>query len=127
MPMKHYRGPRASQLDKARTCANDRFTCRKLIAALLICGWISLSGFDVVEDLDEIPGCVAVSNTSNDRSISKRGGWMSLANNLVESANRIQQVDVVPIRLIPTIATFAQLFDFRRCSQLHKIYRVFLI
>lgn len=28
---------------------------RKLIAALLILGWISLSGFDLVEDLDEVP------------------------------------------------------------------------
>ena len=101
--------------------------CRKLIAALLILGWISLSGFDVVEDLDEIPGCVAVSNASTDSSTSKRGGWGPLANNIVESANRTQQADVALVRVIPTVLTFVQLFDFRRRSQLHKLYRVFLI
>ena len=101
--------------------------CRKLIAALLILGWTSLSGFDVVEDLDEIPGCAAVSNASPDGSTSKRGGWGPLANNIVESANRIQQVDVAPVSPFPAIFNFAQLFDFRRHSQLHKLYRVFLI
>ena len=90
-------------------------------------GWISLSGFDVIEDLDEIPGRVAVSNASTDGLTSKPGGWGPLANNIVESANRIQQVDVALVRFIPTIFNFAPLFDFRRHSQLHKLYRVFLI
>jgi hypothetical protein len=58
--------------------------CRRLIAVLLILGWISLSGFDVVEDLDEIPGQVTISSASPDNNpISKRGGWGPLANNIV--------------------------------------------
>jgi hypothetical protein len=66
---------------------------RKVIAALLIVGWVSFSGFDVVEDLDEMPGQIAVSSRSADGSAdSKRGGWGPLANNIIESAYRTQQV-----------------------------------
>src|SRR6266550_2054107 len=79
--------------------------CRKILVALLILGWISLSGFDLIEDLDEIPGQVAVSSASPlDSSTSKRGGWGPLANNIVESAaNLTQQADVTLISFIPTI------------------------
>lgn len=102
--------------------------CRKLIAALLIVGWISLSGFDVVEDLDEIPGQVAVSSTSPaNSSTSKRGGWGPLANNIVESANRTEQADVAVIAVTPTAFYFDPVFAFRRHFQLYKLYRVFLI
>ncbi len=102
--------------------------CRKLFAVLLILGWISLSGFDVVEDLDEIPGQVAVSSTSpDDSSTSKRGGWGPLANNIVESANRTQQADVALVRFTPTIFDPNPVLDFRGHLQLHKLYRVYLI
>ena len=105
-----------------------RRVCRKLIAALLILGWISLSGFDVVEDLDEIPGQLAVSSTSpDDSSTSKRGGWGPLANNIVESANRTQQADVALVSFTPTIFDPHPVLDFRRHFALHKLYRVFLI
>lgn len=102
--------------------------CRKLIAVLLIFGWISLSGFDLVEDLDEIPGQVAVSSTSPDgSSTSKRGGWGPLANNIVESANHTQQDDVGLVSFTPTIIDPGPSLDFRRHFQLYKLYRVFLI
>jgi hypothetical protein len=102
--------------------------CRKLIAALLIIGWVSLSGFDLVEDLDEVPGQVAVSNSpSHDSSTSKRGGWGPLANNIIESANRIQQVDSALVSFAPTIFDFDAVPVFRRHFQLHKLNRVFLI
>jgi hypothetical protein len=101
---------------------------RKLIAVLLILGWVSLSGFDVVEDLDEISGQVAVSSSSPDSSsTSKRGGWRPLANNIVESANRIQQTNFALVSVTPTILDSVLVLDFRGHSQLHKFFRVFLI
>ena len=104
--------------------------CRKLVAALLILGWISLSGFDVVEDLDEVPGEVAVSTASPDESsTSKRGGWGPLANNIVESANHAQRADFAPVRFTPppTIFDPDTILDFRRHIYLHKLYHAFLI
>lgn len=105
-----------------------RRMCRRLLAALLIIGWVSLSGFDVVEDLDEVPGQVAVSTSSpDDSSTSKRGGWGPLANNIIESANRTQQVNSALVSFTPTIFAFDPVPVFRRHFQLHKLYRVFLI
>jgi len=102
--------------------------CRKLIAALLIFGWTSLSCFDVVEDLYEIPGQVAVSSTSPDgSSTSKRGGWGPLANNIVEFANHTQQDNFGLVSFTPTIIDPDPVLDFRGHFQLHKLYRVFLI
>jgi len=102
--------------------------CRKFIAGLLILGWTSLSGFDVVEDLDEIPGQIAVSSTSpDDSSTSKRSGWGPLANNIVESANRTQPADVALVSFTPTIFDPDPVLDFRRHFQFYKLYRVFLI
>jgi hypothetical protein len=101
---------------------------RKLVAALLIFGWVSLSCFDVVEDLDEIPGQVAISSSSpDDSSTSKLGGWGPLANNIIESANRPERADVGIITVKPTAFYFDPVFNFRRHFQLHKLYRVFLI
>jgi hypothetical protein len=102
--------------------------CTSLIAALLIIGWIGLSGFDVIEDLDEVPGQPAVSSPPDaDTSTSKRGGWGPLANNIVESANRTQPTHIALVSLISTFATFDLTSDFRRHFPLHKLYRVFLI
>ena len=102
--------------------------CIRLIAALLILGWVSLSGFDVVEDLDEVPGQAAVSNTApGDGSASKRGGWGPLANNIIESANRTQPASIGVVGFTPTIFDFDPVPILRRHFQLHKLYRVFLI
>jgi hypothetical protein len=101
--------------------------CSKAIAALVILGWISLSGFDVVEDLDEVPGQRALSDSSPyDNTNAKRGGWGPLANNMVESANRTQRAEIT---IVSCIATFAieSFPDIRRHFRLHKLYRVFLI
>jgi hypothetical protein len=100
--------------------------CRKLTVALLILGWISLSGFDVVEDLDEIPGQVSVSSSSPINS-AKVGGRGPLANNMVESANRTRAADPAPVSFFEGVFDFDPAPDFRRHFQLHKLYRVFLI
>lgn len=105
-----------------------RRMCKRLLAALLILGWISLSGFDVVEDLDEAPGQVAVSKAPADgSSVTKRGGWGPLANNIVESANRTKQIDFPLATFASPVFYFDLLVELHRRSPLHKLYRVFLI
>ena len=105
-----------------------RRMCRRLLAVLLILGWVSLSGFDVVEDLDEAPGQTAVSTApDHEGSSSKRGGWGPLANNIVESANRIQDTTVVLISIAETGFDYEPVFQFQKHFQLHKLHHVFLI
>ena len=101
--------------------------CRKIAAVLLILGWISLSGFDVLEDLDGVPGQATLSGASDNSSNAKFHAWAPLANNIVESANRIQQTVLALVNFTPTLFDCATLLEFRRHSQLHKRYRVFLI
>jgi hypothetical protein len=101
---------------------------RRLIAAFVIVGWISLSGFDVVEDLDEAPGKAALSRGFPDASAgSKRGGWGPLANNIIESANGIEQIKPAFVSSAATFVAFRAASDSRRHFQLHKLYRIFLI
>lgn len=101
---------------------------KQLIVILLVIGWISLSGFDLVEDLDEIPGPVTISSNSQDGgATAKRGGWRPLANNIVESAGSTQRVDVAGVSFTSTAFESEPVFDFRRDISLHKLYRVFLI
>ena len=101
--------------------------CRKLIAALLILGWISLSCFDVVEDLDEIPTQAAISSSSPDSSSSKISGWGPLLNNIVEFANFAERPDFLLVSFTPTTLEFDPIVDFRAHINLHKLYHVFLI
>lgn len=104
-----------------------RRMCRKIAAILLILGWVSLSGFDVVEDLDGVSGQAALLSASDSSSSAKVHAWAPLANNMVESANRIQQTDLALVDFTPTLFDCDTLLEFRRHSQLHKLYRVFLI
>jgi len=100
--------------------------CKKVIASLLIAGWVILSGFAVLEDL-EFPDGAAVARLRDLSSQSIVAGGEFLTNNIVESAYRIQQAycDLVG----PTILTlnFDAVPDFRAYFQLHKLYHVFLI
>jgi hypothetical protein len=101
---------------------------RRVVSTLLIVGWISLSGFDVVEDLDEVPGQTQLSKTADDAANgSKRGGWGPLANNIIESASRIKQVTVETVVFTPTIFRHESPPIIQKHSQLHKLFRVFLI
>ncbi len=102
--------------------------CRKLLAALLILGWISLSCFDVVEDLDEIPGQAAVSHGSPDNANSKIWGWGPLLHNIVEFANSAERPDFALFSFTDTIPIHDPILDeFRGYIHLHKLYHVFLI
>ena len=102
--------------------------CRKFAAVLVVLGWISLSCFDVVEDLDEIPDQVGVwSSSPDDSSTATRAGAAPLANNIIESANETEPTNVGPISFTPIAFKFNRVSDLRRHLQLHKLYRVFLI
>lgn len=101
--------------------------CRRLVAALLVIGWVSLSGFDVVEDLDEIPGQAAVSRSAEEESSSSKRAMGPLANNIIESANRTPLTISAPVSSFHTTFCFDHAFIFHRHAQLHKLYRVFLI
>jgi hypothetical protein len=114
-------------LDKSWDWADYPAMCRKVIATLLIAGWIILSGFDVLEDL-EFPGGVAVSRLSHDPSSTPTvAGWGALANNIVESAYRIQQASFDLVGSTTLTLDLDSVPDFRAYFQLHKLYHVFLI
>jgi hypothetical protein len=101
---------------------------KKLLAVLLIGGWVILSAIDLVEDLIEISGHVVVSSASaQDGSTGKFGGWGPLANNIVESATRTPSVHVSVGSYTAIEFDPASVSDFPRCYQLYKFYRVFLI
>lgn len=101
--------------------------CNKFVAIFLIFGWVSLSGFDVVEDLGGLSAKTSLASAAND-SLKFRGhAWGPLANNIVESANRIQSNDLALVNVAPTRFASDSLLEFRRHSQLHKLYQVFLI
>jgi hypothetical protein len=99
---------------------------RRVVAALLVIGWISLSGFDVVEDLDEALGQIQLSGSKDSAQGSKRA-MGSLANNMIESASRTKPVNLAIENFALSIFRFEPLTEFRKHVQLHKLYRVFLI
>ena len=100
---------------------------RRKIAILLIAGWVVLSCFDVLEDL-EFPGGATVSKLGHGPgSASSVAGWGALANNIVESAHRIVQAYVDLVSATVFSPDLHSVPDFRAYFQLHKRYRVFLI
>jgi hypothetical protein len=102
--------------------------CRRVIVALIVLGWVSLSCFDVVEDLDEILGGVAVSSTrDHSTSSSKQEKWRPVANDIVESAGYTEQADAAPASLFQVIFDLDPVLHCCRYFQRHKLYRVFLI
>jgi hypothetical protein len=85
---------------------------KRVLAALIILGCISLSGFDVVEDLDEVPGQSQLSEP--------------LPNNIIESASRTKATTFEAVTFSPIIFHYVGPAEFRKHS-LHKLFRVFLV
>jgi hypothetical protein len=86
---------------------------KNILAALLIVGWIILSGID----FDQIPGQAALSTVSpQDFTVSKFSGLGIFADTIVESANFEQCISHLDTGL-----------DFEKHFQRHKLYHVFLI
>ena len=98
---------------------------RKVFATLLIVGWVILSGFDVLEDL-EFPGQASLS-ISHNADPTATVGWGLLANNIVESAYRLHQVYIVPVESTTVAFDPDAVLDIHTYFQLHKLYHVFLI
>ena len=99
----------------------------KVCALFLIFGWVLLSGWDLVEDLSEIPGRGVISSASSPDSLKRTRHGGALANNIVESATRLPQAPFELASLAVFIIDVDLDFDFRRYFRLHKLYRVFLI
>jgi hypothetical protein len=100
---------------------------RNVVAGLLILGWITLSGFDLLEDFKHLHGQLLVSSASSPEHIKSRDGRGTLANNIVESATRIPERTIAPCRSTDTIVDGSPIVDFRGYFLRHKLYRVFLI
>jgi hypothetical protein len=101
---------------------------RRVLPALLVLAWISLSGIDVAEDLGEIPSDSVVSTAPNDVAPgSKQDGWGHLANDMIESVSRTKQANVLLVTFAPIIFYIELTTDFRKHSQVHKLHQVFLI
>jgi hypothetical protein len=105
-----------------------RRMCRRCLAVLLVIGWVSLSGLDLVEDLDQISSQVDFSSASpQDQSKSNLSGWGTLANNIIETANQILQDSGTLFIFTSIIFNVDAFLDFRIYFPLHKLYQVFLI
>jgi hypothetical protein len=100
---------------------------RKILAVLLVCSWVILSGFDLLEDLRS-PQQLILSAASHERnSPAKIGRSGPLVNNIVESALERLRPYVVAFSSQATAFPFKGLLDFRPYLPLHKRYCVFLI
>jgi hypothetical protein len=100
---------------------------RRRLAVLLITGWVILSCFDVLEDL-EFPNGPTVSQLGHDPgSGSNVAGWGALANNIIESAHRITHNYVDVLRSNALSPYLAPVTIFRAHFQLHKLYHKLLI
>ena len=100
---------------------------RRVVAALLVFGWISLSGFDVVEDLDEAPGQAHVSTAPDESGAGLKRAMGALANNIIESASRTKAINLAPVDFGVIAFRIEPVTEFHKHSQLHKLFRVFLI
>lgn len=98
---------------------------KRLLALLLVFSWISLSGFDVTEDLD-LPDQIEF-HSSTDSPIATDGPAGLLAGNIVETANNTQSRCANLLEQFVTVKTIYTPHHPEKTSKLHKIYRVFLI
>jgi len=100
----------------------------RILASVLIAGWVILSGFDLIEDLDEVPGQVAISTApSQDAKSPKLGGWGTFANNMVECAHLGKQNESVRIEHTNFPCSSFTLVDVLKTAELHKLHHVLLI
>ena len=100
---------------------------RNVIAGLLILGWITLSGLDLLEDFKHLHGQLLVSSASSPEHVKSRDEWGTLANNIVESATHIPESTIAFSRSTVTVGSGSPIIDFRGYFLRHKLYRVFLI
>jgi hypothetical protein len=98
----------------------------KLLAVLLVFGWVSLSAFDLLEDLKLPSGDSAY--TQSGKSHSRNWSRLpNLANNIVESAVTAHGAHSPLLRLNDFEPVIHLLWSSPRVLELHKLHRVFLI
>jgi hypothetical protein len=98
----------------------------RLLAVLLIFGWVALSAIDLLEDLKLPSGDSAYAQAGKAHSPC----WnrhASLANNMVESAVGASTVYAPLFRENDSEPTLHLLWSTPRVLELHKLHRVFLI
>jgi hypothetical protein len=100
---------------------------RNLIVSLLILGWVALSGLDLLEDLKHLPGQVLVSDASSSDKVKSNRDWGALANNIVESANRVPETVAALCAPAVLVGGVEAAVDFRGYFRRHKLYQVYLI
>lgn len=100
---------------------------RKTLATLLVCGWIILSGFDLLEDLHSSDQTSVKKGSQERTSPSMAGGLGTLANNIVETALRPKRLYTVLFSSSNVALALDATFEVRTSFRLHKLYRVFLI
>lgn len=100
---------------------------RSLIAGLLIVGWISLSGLDLLEDFTPFSGPVLEMDRAAHAGTPPRDGAGAFANNIVESANRAPEAVAAFHTSDVRTGADGTAVDFRGYFLRHKLYRVYLI
>jgi len=98
---------------------------RKVLGLLLVFSWISLSGFDVTEDLD-FPDQIEF-QSSTDLPTASNGPAGILARNIVESADHTASRGPHLLEQFATRKTTYTPHHSQKTSKLHKVHRVFLI
>ena len=98
---------------------------RRFLALLLIISWLSLSGFDVLEDLD-FPNQIEL-YSSTVSPLLDHGRTARLTHNMVESAGHSKMryfncMEQRAVRLVICSPT-----QFQKISKLHKLHHAFLI
>ena len=99
---------------------------RRILIAVLIMGWVSLSIFDVLEDL-RAPSQQIAYNQNGQAYPLKSSRPSNLANNMVESALTAHSVDSPLLRADHSQLGIHPLASLTRALSLHKLHRVFLI
>jgi hypothetical protein len=98
----------------------------RIIALLLVFSWITLSGFDVVEDLDLSDQIEFQSST--DGPLIDNGSTGVLAVNIDESSDYTPtRLPSLPEQFASATTVYTPHLFIKKISKLHKFHRVFLI
>jgi hypothetical protein len=98
---------------------------RRFLALILIISWLSLSGFDVLEDLDFPNQIELYSSTAS--PLLDHGQTARLTHNMVESAghSKVRYFNCMEQRAVRLVICSPT--QFQKISKLHKLHHAFLI
>ena len=101
---------------------------RRILALLLIGGWMTLAQIDMLEDIDDPDSCmIANSRDVSDGSSPGLNPLRNIAHNIVESAARCDHAHAAIVFITPVHVVRESIADLRRASPLHKLFGIFLI